>query len=336
MPIATPARAMVVLGLLWAGSAAGSLAAQTGAPTTPEGRAVSYLAVEVPRWRREHPCYSCHNNGDATRALLAAASRGHLVGTALDDTLTWLATPERWERNALRGGSEELPLARIQFAGALVSMADVGRASQEALDHAAELLIPHQDADGSWQLNPTQLLGGATSYGRALATTSARRVLARAQSDTANAARARADEWLRSFEVLTVLDASSVMIGLAKAADQAAVDQRARCLMLLKDGQGPDGGWGPYVTSRSEPFDTALALLALSSLPEEEAAGGVYSASELREAIERGRAYLLVSQADDGSWLETTRPPGLESYAQRISTTAWVLLALLDSGPNGS
>lgn len=108
--------------------------------------------------------------------------------------------------------------------------------------------------------------------------------------------------------------------------------------MLLKDGQGPDGGWGPYVTSQSEAFDTALALLALSrlalsSLSDAESTGGVYSTVELREAIQRGRAYLIASQATDGSWLETTRPPGLESYAQRISTTAWALLALLDSRP---
>ena len=240
---------MIVLGLLWAGSTAGSLAAQTGASAASEARAVAYLTAEVPRWRREHPCYSCHNNGDATRALLAATAHGHVVGTALDDTLAWLATPERWEQNASRGGSEELPLARIQFAGALVSTADAGRASQDALNRAAELLIPHQQADGSWQLNASQLLGGATFYGRSLATASARRVLSRAQSDTAMASRVRADAWLRSFEVATVLDASSVLIGLEGGDDRAAADQRARCLTLLRKGQGPDGGWGPYVTS---------------------------------------------------------------------------------------
>ena len=31
----------------------------------------------------------------------------------------------------------------------------------------------------------------------------------------------------------------------------------------------------------------------------------------------------------DGSWPETTRPANQESYAQRISTTSWALLALL-------
>jgi hypothetical protein len=87
-----------------------------------EARAVAYLSVEVPRWRREHPCYSCHNNGDATRALIVASAHGHPIGDAIDDTLAWLATPERWDSNARRGGSEELPLARIQFAGALTSL----------------------------------------------------------------------------------------------------------------------------------------------------------------------------------------------------------------------
>src|SRR6185503_19950816 len=95
---------------------------------SPITRAVAYLAVEVPRWRRERPCYSCHNNGDAARALIAASARGHAVGSAIDDTLNWLATPERWDSNTPRGGSEDLPLARVQFASALAAMVAAGRA----------------------------------------------------------------------------------------------------------------------------------------------------------------------------------------------------------------
>ena len=46
-------------------------------------RAVKYLAHEVPRWRAEEGCYSCHNNGDAARALMAAsASDPAAVGAA--------------------------------------------------------------------------------------------------------------------------------------------------------------------------------------------------------------------------------------------------------------
>ena len=43
-------------------------------------RGVDYLKVEVPKWKAEHSCYSCHNNGDATRALLTASAKGYDIG----------------------------------------------------------------------------------------------------------------------------------------------------------------------------------------------------------------------------------------------------------------
>jgi len=298
-------------------------------------RAVAYLAAEVPRWRREHPCYSCHNNGDAARALIAASARGHAAGNAIDDTLAWLATPERWDSNARRGGSEELPLARIQFASALSAMVAAGRAEPDALERAATLLVAHQQDDGAWRLSETQTLGGATFYGTALATAMARRALAAAKARALERPLARVNAWLRSNSPATVLDASSVLLGLDRDADATAVAQRQKCLDVLKRGQGPDGGWGPYVTSQSEPFDTALAVLALHTVRN---AGSPTAPSnppgELTEMISRAREYLVSSQNSDGSWPETTRPPNGESYAQRISTTAWALLALLEIDSN--
>lgn len=321
------AAAMYVAALGASAAAQAPLSAQVA-----EARAVTYLSAEVPRWRREHPCYSCHNNGDATRALLAASGRGHAVGDALDDTLAWLATPERWDSNARRGGSEELPLGRIQFASALASMVAVGRAEQAALGRAAALLLVHQQDDGSWRLAESQVLGGATFYGTSLATAMARRVLARAQTGAVRPALAKAGAWLRTTSVVTVLDASAILLGLERDADEAAIARRQRCLELLKRGQGPDGGWGPYVTSPSEVFDTALGVLALAGVRNADTLpASPYAGRELDQAIERARQYLLGAQSPDGSWPETTRPSNGESYAQRISTTAWSLLALLAS-----
>ncbi len=52
------------------------LASGAGAiSSSAEARAIAYLATEVPAWRQAHPCYSCHNNGDAARALVAALGR---------------------------------------------------------------------------------------------------------------------------------------------------------------------------------------------------------------------------------------------------------------------
>jgi squalene cyclase len=81
--------------------------------------------------------------------------------------------------------------------------------------------------------------------------------------------------------------------------------------------QASDGGWGPQARMPAEPFDTALALLAL------QAAGGPPA------AIARGRAWLIARQETSGGWPETTRPPGQQSYAEHISTTGWAAYALL-------
>jgi hypothetical protein len=50
---------------------------------------------------------------------------------------------------------------------------------------------------------------------------------------------------------------------------------------------------------------------------------------EVRRMLTRGRESLIAQQRPDGGWIETTRPPGGESYAQRISTSGWATLALL-------
>ena len=81
-------------------------------------RGVGYLTKEVPKWKAEHPCYSCHNNGDATRALLVAGAKGHDIGTSLDDTLTFLKQPGKWDQNKTPDGFDDKQLARVQFASA--------------------------------------------------------------------------------------------------------------------------------------------------------------------------------------------------------------------------
>src|SRR5712692_2870181 len=72
----------------------------TPSPAAPEDRAIAYLSREVPAWSKEHKCFSCHNNGDAARALYTAARLGLKVPKeALDDTTRWLAKPEEWDKN---------------------------------------------------------------------------------------------------------------------------------------------------------------------------------------------------------------------------------------------
>ncbi|MGE3403222.1 MAG: hypothetical protein AB7K63_11570 [Vicinamibacterales bacterium] len=299
-----------------------SLTAQSAAgPASAEARAVAYLSREVPRWRQEHPCYSCHNNGDGTRALVAAARAGLVEAEALRDEAAWLRTPGRWSLNADEGGVKDLALARIQFASALAALVDAGRGEQDELAQAVALVAADQRADGSWPISAAAALGSPAGYGTTLATAVARRLLDRVEEPSLRGSAARTDAWLRGHDIQSVLDASSVLLGLGSADDAAARAQTSRALEIIAKGQAREGGWGPYVTSPPEPFDTALVLLAIASHRDRDPA--------MAASFTRGRQYLLSTQLPDGSWPETTRPAGNESYAQRISTTAWALVALL-------
>lgn len=291
------------------------------APRAAEARALGFLAREVPRWSRENRCFSCHNNGDAARALFAA-SKGRLPvpPEALADTIAFLARPERWERNGVDAAFSDKRLARLQFAVALASGIDAGVISdRSAMVRAARGFAKDQSEDGSWSIDDAALVGSPATYGRTLATALARRTLAATDLEQFAGPIAKADRWLRDQPLRSVLDASSTLLVFA-AEGPADSEMRQGSLELLRKAQSHDGGWGPYVNSQPEVFDTALALLALARWPDRK---------EVEPLMRRGRAYLIANQAEDGSWPETTRPSGGESYAQRLSTTGWATLALL-------
>jgi hypothetical protein len=301
------------------------------AKSTPEARALAYLADEVPGWSREHDCFSCHNNGDGARALYAAVRLGRTVPPqALEKTSRWLGNPDGWDKSGA-GMFANKPLTRIQFGSALVEAFDAGLVKdRKALTRAAELVAQLQQKDGSWQVDTEGTVGSPVTYGPALATYLAGRLLQRAGADKHGEAVARAADYLRRRPVKTVPDAAAQLLALEGVAGTDAADRRKECLALLAGAQTKEGGWGPYVKSAPEAYDTALVLLALSRSGD---------AGELKTMRQRGRAFLVATQERDGSWPETTRPAGATSYPQRLSTAGWATLALLatakDDQPGG-
>ena len=267
-------RSVLLLAVSLAG--AGVAIAQDARATKPEARAVAFLAREVPRWRAEHPCYSCHNNGDAARALITAARRGHALGAALDDTLAWLRQPVKWNDKMPQGGIDDKPLARIQFASALRLAVSAGHADRSQLIEAAGFVAADQRADGAWQLDSSQSLGSPTTYGTVLATSSALRVLRSAERPSFAEAIAKGDAWLRQLTIETVLDAAAVLIGSARADAMAQSQRDPRSQSSGRVSRPPAAG-DSNVTSPSQVFDTALVMLALAEFDTD------------REAIARAR-----------------------------------------------
>ena len=288
-------------------------------PFDAERRALEYLAREVPRWSREHRCFSCHNNGGAARTLYTSLRLGRSVKPeALADTTRWLARPAGWRDNGGDGPFNDRKLAALNFAFALVVAVEAGQVKdRKPLVQAAGLVASFQEKDGSWRAVLDGTLGSPITLGNTLATHFGRTTLLRADERRYDRAIKKADGWLRRAPLDTVLDAGATLLALGKTSDAA---RKQRCFELLRKGEARGGGWGPYVNSLPEAFDTALVLLALAEQEQ---------TAEVKSWRKRGRAFLLSTQEYDGNWPETTRPAGADSYAQRLSTTAWATLALI-------
>jgi hypothetical protein len=280
------------------------------AQTAPVRRALDYLAAEVPRWRTENGCFSCHNNGDGARALYA----GGLTLPAAS-TSAWLRVPADWSKGKMDGPGSDRKLALYQFSAALVSASEAGvDGARNALSEAARMLVSAQRPDGSWYVEDEgESAGSPVTWGTTLATYFGRRTLLAAGgfADEAD----RAEKYLRGLTPRYTPDEAAVLLALPR---DAAI--RSRAVARFTREQTSDGGWGPSAAVPAEVFDTALVLLALQGAGE-------------RALIDRGRQFLLRMQQAPGGWPETTRPPGAQSYAQHVSTTAWAAMALLATEP---
>jgi hypothetical protein len=289
--------------------------------TSAETKALAFLQREVPAWKSQNGCFSCHNNGDAARALFIAKQRGYqLSAGVLTETLTWLRTPHHWEENKGDPGLSDKRLANVQFAASLLSAVEAGEVKNlTPLRQAARKLLREQDTDGCWKIDAGNTLGSPTTWGTPLATWMALRVLQKADLADTKPAQQKAYQALAQMQPNNVATAATLLLAVANEAD--AQPKQAECVQLLRRAQTSDGGWGPYPDAPAECFDTALVLLAFAKMRNQ---------PDIQAAMQRGRAFLIAQQNADGSWPATTRPAGGNSYAQMVSTTAWATIALLE------
>ena len=165
----------------------------------------------------------------------------------------------------------------------------------------ARLLISRQNADGDWdgfhQRPPS-------SYSRVTMTTLGLRAVQMyhhpSQKAQADAAVARARKFLESRTARDTEERSYQLLGLRWAgADRATLRKLAAALQAT---QRPDGGWSSIAGRDSDVYSTGQALVGLHD-------GG--SVAIIDSSWQRGIAYLLKTQAADGTWHVTSRlhPP---------------------------
>lgn len=316
---------VLFVGLAFAGTGCVRERLVASAPAA-ETRAIRFLEREVPAWSRENGCFSCHNNGDAARALYTARRVDYRVAPpALATTTAWLARPARWAHNKGDPGFSDQRLANLQFSASLLAATEAGYLKDRApLQQAARLIARDQHEDGAWHIERQNPVGSPATWGTALATFMGWQTLVRAQVPETRDSIRRAEQWLRSIQPENVPFAAVQLLVPGGDTNRVSSGEGNAALGFLRATQTSDGGWGPYRDAPPEAYDTALALLALAAVRDQHG---------VTEMIQRGRAFLLKIQKPDGSWPPTTRPSGGDSYAQTMSTAGWATLALLKTQP---
>lgn len=292
-------------------------------------RAMALLQKSNAQFFRESGCVGCHHQHLISRAEAAARDAGlRLDEASHQSTRTATNAVLRGLRNPLLAllpppGDQDSVSA---FLETLLANGDRGPLAESM----AHFMAMRQRPDGSWKRGG--LSRAPLEETDVLLTAAAVRLLkqaawpARQSEFEQRIARARA--WLLQTRPKLNTDRADRLEGLA-AAGVPAADLRNAANELLKE-QRPDGGWNQSPYLESDAYGTARVLHALVH------SGGLQVQDP---AYQRGAAYLLRTQLDDGSWYVRSRAPKFQPYFQSgfphehdqwisAAATAWSVMAI--------
>lgn len=294
-------------------------------------RGLAFLAKDALAWKKEHNCVSCHHAGMVVWAMREAKQRSFAVDEAvLAEMMQWMLPGDgRTGVPRPEGRPKALNMKAVYFALALESNPTPDEASQESIARFLNTTSGDQLENGSWWSWPETrppFFGGSDDSMSALATlalVSAREI----KDQKVIAARDRGVKWLT--ETKTDGDPQSLAVRLMVAARINRPEAEVKALVrAIQENQKPDGGWAQAKDMESDAWGTGQALyaLALSGMGDE-------------QRMARGRAFLVSTQRDNGSWPMTSRPtkPGEKGSTSLIPITGggsgWGVLGLVRSLP---
>jgi hypothetical protein len=287
-------------------------------------------------------CVSCHHEAMGLATLALVRRRGFEVDQDLErddvravreffDTLSgFLAEAEAAGPDVIH---KDGPVGDIASgAGYLLwALIDQGQPGTPAIEAAVRALLKTQQVDGRWSFKMPRVPLQSSDF---TTTAMALRVLlryapeGRAEEVARSVREARA--WLHANRPVTADDLTFQLLGLRWAGESEAEVFRL-CGPLLA-AQRDDGGWAqlPAPHSPTDAYATGMALFALNQ------AAGIDVA---HPAYRRGVAFLIGTQAEDGTWHVKKRaravqryfdadfPYGVDQYIS-LPGTCWATMAL--------
>lgn len=280
---------------------------------------------------QEARCTSCHGQDVPAVAYGLARERGFVIDD-VSQGRQFAAQVSRWtERSELaRQMTSPLPGEPASIAYGLLGLHAAGYPVDDMTDAMTRYLLRTQQPDGAWR-DPIRRppMEDGPIVGTALTVLGVRRFPPRGLAVETQAAYARAARWLAVAKPALPNEAVFRLLGLrAAGADRADLETAAAALVAS---QRNDGGWAQLPGLESDAWATGSTLYALHE-------SGVVAPTD--RAYQRGVAFLLRTQFDDGSWWVRSRtwpfqphfdgkfPHGKDQWISQ-GATAWAAVALL-------
>ena len=208
-------------------------------------------------------------------------------------------------------------------------------ATASDLQRMTDHLVRFQESDGfwAWSLAPAQNRPPPVFESDEVATLlgclalGSRDAVAITGKSAARDSRDKAAAWLAKMDPGNSTQTAALRLLVKFRAGTPATALRSEIDRFLGR-QKSDGGWGQQSDLPSDAYATGQALYVLSLI-------GVKND---RAAVQRGMAFLIANQREDGSWPMTCRAqPGAKPFTNPSPITyygsAWATLALMRSAP---
>jgi squalene cyclase len=263
-------------------------------------KGLDLLEKTSPTFVKSGGCNSCHNQMLPAAAQAFARSRGIATGETIMQLPPEVseATAERYVEYAVGGGGGIAALGFELFAAAM------DHKPADARIRAKLYYIKGlQQPEGNWLgggSRPPLTFDDFTTTAYMVHALSTYAAPAEAADTSARIGRARS--WLLNNTPDRTQERAFQVLGLAWShADDAAIAAAARSLQAL---QRADGGWSQLPALESDAYATGVALFALheARMP------------ATHQTYRAGLAYLLSTQAADGTWHVRTRALPFQPY----------------------
>jgi Squalene-hopene cyclase C-terminal domain/Prenyltransferase and squalene oxidase repeat len=286
-------------------------------------KGVAFLEKDGVAWTEKKKCASCHHIPMMIWSQQEARRRGIKINENALEKATNFALQAQYTNPQNGKPLQEVSTPSPELVHLALALAAAPAPTDAVARKLAEVkayLLKKQEANGSWMITradkivaPIEDTDDVMTMLAVLALSSrdaGAEPLAVAQS------RDKALAWLKDSAPGDNLHALALRIVIQQRFGKA--DQVPHLAKQLLSEQRADGGWGQVKERSSDATATGQALYAL-------AAAGI---DTKHDAVQRGLAFLVRTQRDDGSWLVSSRIPKNKETLPSYFGSGWAVIGL--------